>query len=58
MEKIINTEKEIELIEQFKNQIKPLLIDDEDFQFCNDQCLRRYLRAREFDLKKSEIMLK
>uniref|UniRef100_A0A7S3R0U0 CRAL-TRIO domain-containing protein n=1 Tax=Dunaliella tertiolecta TaxID=3047 RepID=A0A7S3R0U0_DUNTE len=52
------TEKEQELVEQLKEEVRPVVQADHALQlFCNDHTYVRYMRARSWDLKKATKML-
>jgi len=50
--------KEREIFDKLRNRIYKDLKDDIQKEFCNDICLVRYLRARDFDISKSEPLLR
>ncbi|KAF5836333.1 CRAL-TRIO domain-containing protein [Dunaliella salina] len=51
-------EKEQELVEKLKDEVRPVVQADHALQvFCNDHTYVRYMRARSWDLKKATKML-
>jgi hypothetical protein len=52
------TPEQLKLLDQFHNEIKGDLLTDYERKWCNDRCLCRYLRARDWELPKSLNMLR
>jgi len=48
----------LDLLDKFHNNIKDAILDDEEKKWCDDMCLCRYLRARNWELPKSESMIR
>jgi len=62
-EKVFNildqlTSKEREIFDKLRKNIDKDLKDDLQREFANDICLVRYLRARDYDITKSEPLLR
>ncbi|KAL0486608.1 hypothetical protein AKO1_001429, partial [Acrasis kona] len=51
-------EKKQAIFEEFKKQVFALDLNEKQKNWCDDKCLKRYLRARDFDIKKSLNMIK
>ncbi len=51
------TEEHMKALEEIRLKAQELTINDEERAWCNDRCLLRYLRARDYNVKKAEKVL-
>jgi hypothetical protein len=47
-----------EALEKMKTKIQKYITTDEEREWCNDMCLLRYLRARDYNVQKAKKLLK
>lgn len=51
------TPKQMDALEEMRVKAQEYAEDDDERKWCNDMCLLRYLRARDYNVSKSEKML-
>jgi len=51
-------ENQMAALEEMRSKAKEHTVDEKEMKWCNDMCLLRYLRARDYNVTKSEKMLK
>ncbi len=52
------TEEQIRTLDKLHENIKDAILNDYEKKWCSDRCLCRYLRARDWDITKSENMIR
>jgi hypothetical protein len=50
-------QEHLEILDEMRKKADPLLTTEREKKWCSDMCLIRYLKARDFDIKKALVLL-